>query len=151
MRRPLIATLLTVSVFTALLPLLPVTAAAQQAPLQQAESMPRLDQSQLPPLPPVIPAAERNRLVLLATGAGAAIGVIVVDLVTGGMLLSPLGLPGAAAILTFGGGGAAVAAPTYSIAERLFASVATVGAAVGGGYVGAYVGKARPDIIRVGN
>ncbi|MEA2738486.1 MAG: hypothetical protein QOH05_1793 [Acetobacteraceae bacterium] len=157
MRPSVNAILLAASLVTALLPTAvlaqstPAPSAGRQPPAMSSEPVLRIDPSTLPPLPPVIPASERNQMVLLSTGAGAAIGVIVVDLVTGGLLLSPLGVPGAAALLTVGGGGAAVAAPTYSIAQRVLAGIATMAAAAGGGYLGAYVARSRPDFIRLGD
>jgi hypothetical protein len=85
-------------------------------------------------------------MVLVATGAGAAVGVILADLVTGGLLLAPLGVPSAATLVGFGGA-AGVAAPTYSVAQRLLAGVASIAAAIGGGYVGGYVARSRPDLV----
>lgn len=43
-------------------------------------------------------------MVLMAAGAGAAIGVLVADLVTGGPVLAPLGVPGTSSLLSFGAG-----------------------------------------------
>jgi len=131
--------LLTLSAVVGALPVLPVPAIAQPA----TAPAPAAD----PGLPQVVPAWQRNQVVLFSTGAGAAVGVIVADIVTSGALLSPLGLPGAAALLTLGG--AATAAPTYTIAQRILAGVGTVAAAAGGGYIGSYLARARPDIIRL--
>jgi len=135
------------------MPGLPRGALAQQTPAAPPAEAPqlRVDLSQLPPLPPVIPSSERQQMVLMATGAGAAIGILVVDLVSGGLLLAPLGIPGADALLRLGaGGGAAVAAPTYSIVQRGLAVIATAASAIGGGYIGSYVAKSRPDFVRLG-
>lgn len=112
-----------------------------------AQSTPQTIAADDPGLPPVLPASQRNQYVKLSTGAGAILGVIVVDIVTGGMLLSPLGLPSAAALLT--AEAVAAAPPTYSIAQRLFAGVATVAAVVGGGYFGSYLVRPSPDFIRL--
>lgn len=157
MRRPVMASLLAASVLTAAIPALPAPAAAQQqaapapAPQKPADPLLRVNPADLPPLPPVIPAAERQQMVLMASGAGAVIGVLVVDLVTGGLLLAPLGVPGATSFLSFGAGGAAAAAaPTYTIAQRVLAGAATIASAVGGGYIGSYVAKSRPDYLRLG-
>jgi hypothetical protein len=160
MRPLVIAALLTASILTTFQPSGALAQSVATQPLLPQSSVvvtaPPLDLSVLPPLPPIIPASERNRLVLLSTGAGAAFGVILVDLVTGGLLLAPLGVPGAAALFTAGGGAAATAAaaavaPVYSIAQRVLAGVATMAAAGGGGYFGAYVARSRPDFIRIGD
>jgi hypothetical protein len=136
MRQPVIAALLAISVLTAAVPLAAGTAIAQ--PVQpERPAVPAT-------LPPIIPIAPRSQMVVLASGAGAVIGVLATDIVTGGMLLSPLGLPSAAAFLTLGG-----TAPTYSIVQRVFAGIAVVAAAAGGGYLGNYVGRSRPDIVRL--
>lgn len=100
-----------------------------------------LDSSQLPSMPLRAQRDERNRSVLLATGAGAAMGILAADLVTGGLLLAPLGVP---AVGTWLGGGAAIAAPTYSLAQRFLAGVATLTAGIGGGYLGGFT--ARRDL-----
>ena len=100
-----------------------------------------LDTSQLPSVPLRAQRDERNRSVLLATGAGAAMGILAADLATGGLLLAPLGVP---AVGTWFGGGVAIAAPTYSLAQRLFAGVATLAAGIGGGYLGGFT--ARRDL-----
>lgn len=112
-----------------------------------AQSLPQAILADDPGLPPVLPASQRNQYVKLSTGAGAVLGVIVVDIVTGGMLLSPLGLPSAAAFLT--AEAMAAVPPTYSIAQRLFAGVASVAAAFGGGYFGSYLVRPSPDFIRL--
>jgi hypothetical protein len=104
-----------------------------------------IDVATLPALPPIVSAAQRDQMVFVATGAGAAVGVLVVDLVTGGLLLAPLGVPSAVSLVGFGG--AAVAAPTYSVAQRVLAGVASVATAVGGGYIGRYLASSRPDLI----
>jgi hypothetical protein len=88
-------------------------------------------------------------MVLMASGAGAAIGILLADLVTGGLLLAPLGVPSASQLFVAAGAGAA--APTYSVAQRVLAGVATMAAAVGGGYLGGYVARSRPDFIRLGD
>lgn len=144
MRRPMMASLLVASALASVLPVVPNSALAQ-APAKPSLSV---DASQLPPIPPVIPEAEREQAVLVATGAGAAVGVILADIVTGGLLLAPLGVPSAASLVGLGGGGAAAAAaPVYSAAQRFFAGVATIAVAVGGGYIGGYVARSRPDIV----
>lgn len=144
MRKLIPTTVLAAALALAALPWVPSMAVAQQ-------SAPALsvDPADLPPLPPIVSAAERNQFVLLATGAGATMGVIAVEIITGGMLLSPLGLPSAAALLTLGGGGVAIAAPTYTIAQRLLAGVATAAAAMGGGYFGGYIARSQPDFLRL--
>jgi hypothetical protein len=142
MRRPRITTVLMASALAAALPVMPRTALAQGT----SQPSVSVDTSKLPSLPPIVPAEQREQMVLVATGAGAAIGVILADMVTGGLLLAPLGVPSAATLVGFGGG-AAVAPPTYSIAQRLLAGVASIAAAVAGGYVGGYVARARPDLV----
>jgi hypothetical protein len=141
MRLTLIAWL-TASVLAGLLPMVPATALAQATPGPTL----RIDPAQLPALAPVVPMPPRNPRVPIATVAGAAISVLAVDLVTGGMLLTPLGLPAAATILSFGGG-AAVAAPAYTLTERLVALVITISAAAGGGYLGAYLAEPHPEFV----
>ena len=143
MRRPMIASLLMASALASALPVVPNSALAQ-APTKPTLSV---DPSQLPPIPPVIPAAQREQAVLVATGAGAAIGVILADIVTGGLLLAPLGVPSAVSLVGLGGGAAGAAAPVYSAAQRFFAGIATIAVAVGGGYFGGYVARSRPDIV----
>jgi hypothetical protein len=142
MRRPTIATVLMASAVAAALPMISQSAFAQGTPQPSLS----VDTSKLPPLPPIVPAEQREQMVLVATGAGAAIGVILADMVTGGLLLAPLGIPSAASLVGFGGG-AAVAPPTYSVAQRLLAGVASIAAAVGGGYIGGYVARSRPDLV----
>ena len=152
MRPRIQATVLILASLAASMPSLPRNALAQQnsaAPPPDAPYL-RVDPSQLPPLPPVIPSSERQQMVLMATGAGAAIGILVVDLVSGGLLLAPLGIPGADALLRLGAGGGAVAAPTYSFVQRGLAVIATAASAIGGGYIGSYVAKSRPDFVRLG-
>jgi xanthosine utilization system XapX-like protein len=114
---------------------------AAKAPAQALS----IDPSTLPALPPIVPAAQREQMALVATGAGAAVGVMLADIVTGGLLLAPLGVPSAVSLV--GLGGAAVAAPTYSLAQRVLAGVASVAAAIGGGYVGSYLARSRPDLV----
>jgi xanthosine utilization system XapX-like protein len=125
------------------------TGAAAKAPGETAgqTATPSLsvDLSTLPALPPIVPAAQREQMALVATGAGAAVGVLLVDIVTGGLLLAPLGVPSAVSLVGFGG--AAVAAPTYSVAQRMLAAVASVATAFGGGYIGRYLASSRPDLI----
>lgn len=125
--------------------------AASPAATAQGVNLPAAvtDPEDLPRLPPVVPEKQRTRYVWLATGAGAAIGVIVADVVTGGLLLSPLGFPSAAVALTLEAAGPAIAPPTYSIGQRLLAGVATVAAAVGGGYLGSYLGQPGPDFMGI--
>lgn len=155
MRRSTIATMLVATALATAAPIVPRPALAQTAPTQSAptQSAPNpsvptvtlnFDPAQLPPLPPIIPAARRDQTVLIATGAGAAIGVIIADLVTGGMLLAPLGVPN---VLSLGGAAVGAAAPTYSIAQRLFAGVASIAAAISGGYIGGYFARAHPDLV----
>ncbi len=60
------------------------------------------------------------------------------------MLLAPLGVPN---VLSLGGAAVGAAAPTYSIAQRLFAGVASIAAAVSGGYIGGYFARAHPDLV----
>jgi hypothetical protein len=100
-----------------------------------------------PGLPQVVPTSRRNRYVGLSTAGGAVLGVILVDIVAGGILLSPLGLPSAAALVSVEA--AAAARPTYLLVQRLFAGVATAAAAVGGGYVGSRVARPGPDFLRL--
>lgn len=100
-----------------------------------------------PPLPPVVSAEKRSRYVWVSTGAGAVIGVLLADIVTGGILMAPLGLPSAAAFLI--AGAPEIAPPTYSIAQRLLAGVATIAAVAGGGYVGKSLAKPAPDFLRL--
>jgi hypothetical protein len=118
---------------------------AAKAPGQSATPTLSIDVSKLPALPPIVSAAQRDQMVFVATGAGAAIGLMAVDLVTGGLLLAPLGVPSAVSLVGFGG--AAVAAPTYSVAQRVLAGVASVATAVAGGYIGRYLASSRPDLI----
>lgn len=108
---------------------------------QDAKPTITLDTSQLPSMPLRVQREERNRSVLMGTGAGAAVGILAADLITGGLLLAPLGIP---AVGTWLGGGVAIAAPTYSLAQRVFAGVATLAAGIGGGYLGGLV--ARRDL-----
>jgi hypothetical protein len=100
-------------------------------------------------LPPVVPAREVSELRVLIAGAGAVAGVLITDLVTGGALLAPLGLPSAASMLTIGPAVVAAVPPSFTIIERAFAGAASVAAALSGGYLGAYWGKAEPDFIRL--
>ena len=111
-----------------------------------------IDLAVLPPLPPVVPADERRQAALIATGAGAAIGILLADILTGGVLLAPLGLPSASTMFSAepaaaAAAPAAVVGPTYSVAQQLLAGVASFAAAVGGGYVGSYVARAHPDLV----
>jgi hypothetical protein len=76
---------------------------------------------------------------LVGTGAGAVVGILAADLLTGGLLLAPLGVPSVSSWL--GGGAALVAPPTYSLAQRALAGVATLAAGIGGGYLGGIVGR----------
>lgn len=113
-----------------------------------AEGRPDLavDEAQLPPLPPIYSKVERTQRSLVAAGVGAVGGVVIADAVTGGLLLAPLGLPTFATL--FGGGtaaavpgaaaagAAAVPAPTYTLVQQVLAGVASMVAALGGGYIG---------------
>lgn len=144
MRRPMIASLLVASALATALPVVPNSALAQAPPAKPILSV---DPAQLPPIPPVIPEAQREQAVLVAAGAGAAVGVILADIVTGGLLLAPLGVPSAVSLVGLGGGAAGAAAPVYSVAQRFFAGVATIAVAIGGGYIGGYVARSRPDIV----
>jgi hypothetical protein len=155
MRRTVIATALAASVFATALPAAPPTAWAEDT--KPAISV---DVSSLPPLPPVVSADQRRRAALIATGAGAVIAVFLADIVTGGMLLAPLGVPSATSLFESGAAtpavptmtaagtaAAAIAAPTYTVAQQVLAGVASFAAAVGGGYIGSYLGRARPDLV----
>lgn len=108
-----------------------------------AEGRPDLaiDEAQLPPLPPVYSQVERTQHSLVAAGVGAVGGVVIADVVTGGLLLAPLGLPTFATLLGGGppaaaAGAAAVPAPTYTLVQQVLAGVASMVAALGGGYIG---------------
>jgi hypothetical protein len=156
MRRAVIATAVAASVFATTLPAGPPTAWAQDT--KPAISV---DVSSLPPLPPLVSADQRRRAALIATGAGAVIAVFLADIVTGGMLLAPLGVPSATSLFESGAAAApaapamtatgtaavAIAAPTYTVAQQVLAGVASFAAAVGGGYIGSYLGRARPDLV----
>lgn len=100
---------------------------------QEAKSRIELDLSKLPALPTPELREERSRAVLMASGAGAVMGILAADLVTGGILLAPLGVPSVAAWFN---AVAALPPPTYSLAQRALAGVATLAAGVGGGYLG---------------
>jgi hypothetical protein len=96
-----------------------------------------VDSTRLPPLIMVQPKSERDRQSLIAAGAGAVIGIVAVDVVTGGLALAPLGLPTFASLT--GGGAAAAPAPTYTLVQQVLAGLTTMVAALGGGYVGMVV------------
>ncbi len=155
MRRAVIASAVAASVFATALPTAPPRAWAEDT-----KPAITVDVSSLPPLPPVVSADQRRRAALVATGAGAVIAVFLADIVTGGMLLAPLGVPSAtslfeggaatpavSAMTATGAAAAAIAAPTYSVAQQVLAGVASFAAAVGGGYIGSYLGRARPDLV----
>lgn len=104
------------------------------------------DESKLPRMDSPTQYEDRSRPMLLGTGAGAVLGILAADLLTGGLLLAPLGVP---AVATWLGAGAALAAPpTYSLAQRLLAGVATLAAGVGGGYLGGIVGRQQQQPLR---
>jgi hypothetical protein len=109
------------------------------AAAQEAKPAITLDMSKLPPLVPTTQHEGRARGMLIGTGAGAVIGILAADLLTGGLLLAPLGVPSVSSWL--GGGAALAAPPTYSLAQRALAGVATLAAGVGGGYLGGLVGR----------
>jgi hypothetical protein len=160
MRRAVSATVLAASVFAAALPSAPHSALAQATSQTASKPPVVVDLAELPPLPPVVPSDERRQAALIATGAGAAIGVLLADILTGGMLLAPLGVPSASALFSAqpaavaapavaatGAAVTAVAVPTYTVAQELLAGVASFAAAVGGGYVGSYLARTRPDLV----
>lgn len=97
-----------------------------------------VDQTRLPPLLIVQPKAERDRQSLVAAGVGAVAGIVVVDVVTGGLALAPLGLPTFAS-LTAPAGAAPAAPVTYTMIQQILAGLTTMVAALGGGYVGMLV------------
>jgi hypothetical protein len=121
----------------------PGALAQSSATLLPATLLP-VDRSALPQPPIYVAPAERNKAKLFATGAGAAVGIVVVDVLSGGLLLAPLGLPafgelfgaGARAPAPVGAVVAAVPEVTYSISQRVLAAVGTMAAALGGGYLG---------------
>jgi len=108
------------------------------AAAQDAKPAITLDMSKLPRQVPGTQHENRQRGMLMGTGAGAVIGILAADLLSGGLLLAPLGVPSVSSWL---GGGAALAPPTYSLAQRALAGVATLAAGVGGGYLGGIVGR----------
>jgi hypothetical protein len=152
-------------------PLGPSSALAQQAADEAGKNPP----SQLPPLRPIVVTTERKPISILAGGIGAAVGIIVVDAIVGGLLLPPLGLPSGAVILGLAGAAAeapaaaaaapvaaaagaapAVAAvraalpavvPSFTVAERLFAVVGSIASGVGGGYLGTWLVRPTPDFV----
>jgi hypothetical protein len=113
---------------------------APMALAQDARPELSVDAARLPPLMIVQPKTERDRQSLIAAGAGAIIGIVAADVVTGGLLLAPLGLPTFSSLV--GGGAAAAApavAPTYTVVQQITAGLSTLVAALGGGYVGMLV------------
>jgi len=116
---------------------------ATPALAQEARPDFSVNEALLPPLIVVQPKNERDRQSLVAAGAGAIIGIVAVDVVTGGLLLAPLGLPTFSSM--FGGGAAAAAgaaavpAPTYTVVQQILGGVSTMVAALGGGYIGMLV------------
>jgi hypothetical protein len=125
----------------AMLSLVPSGALAQDV----AKPAPHFDPSQLPPLPPVVPVEQRQRTLVVSEGAGAVFGVLLVDFVSGGLLLTPLGVPSAATL--FSAASPAIVQPAYTVTQQALAGLATFAAAMGGGYVGSYFGRARPDLV----
>ena len=101
-----------------------------------------LDISKLPPMPAPPMREARNRAVLIATGAGAAVGILAADILTGGILLAPLGIPSVSAWF---GAAAAVPAPTYTLGQRVVAGVATLAAGMRGGYLGGLSAREQSD------
>ncbi len=114
-----------------------------------AEGRPDLavDEAQLPALPMLYSKAERTQRSLLAGGIGAVGGIVIADVITGGLLLAPLGLPTIAALsgAAPAPAGAAAAAPTYSFIQQVMAGVASLVAALGGGYIGMHVAGPPAD------
>jgi hypothetical protein len=107
-------------------------AAAEDAPAE-----PHAEGSEPPIVRPIVVNSERKALTALGTGVGAALGIILVDVVTAGALLPPLGLPTGAAILSFVGGvlaeipaalTAAPAAPAAAVPAAAPAVAATAAA-----------------------
>jgi hypothetical protein len=152
MRQAVIVTALVAALFTFALP--------GCAWAQVAKPPLSVDLSVLPPMPTVVSAEQRRQEALVATGAGASIAILLADLLTGGMLLAPLGIPSAASL--FGAGAAAPAAvavaavpaavpaavdlvPTYTVSQQLLAGIGTFAAAVGGGYIGGYLAGTHAD------
>jgi hypothetical protein len=134
------------AVVLAMLAALPLSGLPGAATAFAQEARPDLsiNTALLPPLLVVQPKSERDRQSLVAAGAGAIVGIVAVDVVTGGLLLAPLGLPSFSSL--FGGGGAAVAvpAPTYTVVQQITAGLSTMVAALGGGYVGMLVAGPVP-------
>ena len=91
------------------LPTLGATLGAATASAQDAKPEFAVDETRLPPLLIVQPKAERDRQSLIAAGIGAVAGIVVADVVTGGLLLLPLGLPSFSSLV--GGGAGAAAGP----------------------------------------
>jgi len=155
MRRSTIAVLLVAATVATVVPVAPRAALAQDAAKPAPSPALTVDPAQLPPLPRVIPAGRQEQMILVATGAGAAITVILADILTGGLLLAPLGVPGTGSLLGLSGGtpatvaaaAAAAAAPVYSVTQRLIAGIVTIAAAWGGGYLGGYLARTHPDLL----
>ncbi len=110
--------------------------AVQPRPAAAGEARPdfSVDPGSLPAPPQILTRAERDQQAMVAAATGAVAGIVVADVLTGGLLLAPLGLPAFATLM--GGGAAAVPAPTYTVVQQVLAGVASLTAALGGGYVG---------------
>jgi hypothetical protein len=129
-------------------------AGGQKAGSQEAQPEFSVDAARLPEVPQVQSKLERERQTLLAAGIGGVLGIVAADVLTGGLLLAPLGLPTFSALV--GGGAAAtpaaaaapavaVAAPTYTVAQQVLAGMTSMLAALGGGYIGTQVaGPVQP-------
>jgi hypothetical protein len=115
--------------------------APAKARAQDARPEFSIDQMRLPPLLLVQPKAERDQQSLLAAGVGAVAGIVVVDVVTGGLALAPLGLPTFASLTAapVAAGAAAPAPVTYTLVQQVLAGVTTMVATLGGGYIGMLV------------
>ncbi len=157
MRRSTIAVLLMAATVASGVPAVPSVALAQDAAKPTIAPMLSIDPAQLPPLPRVVPAGRQEQMILVATGAGAAITVILVDVISGGLLLAPLGVTGSGSLFGFGGGAAplsaaaaaaaAAAVPVYTVSQRLISGIVTIAIAWGGGYLGGHLASTHPELL----
>lgn len=107
------------------------------APALPPPALPPVDRGLLPEPPRFESLEDRSKLKLFATGAGAMVGIVVVDAASGGLLLAPLGLPSLGGAFSAAGATAAAAPEVaYTLSQRALAAVATVAVALGGAYLG---------------
>jgi len=165
MQRSTIAIMLVAATVATVMPVMPALAqdaakppagtVATTGPAPTTGPVLAIDPAQLPPLPHIVPSGKQDQMALVATGAGAAIAVILADIVTGGLLLAPLGVTGTGSLLGLGGAApataaaaaAAAAAPVYSVAQRLISGIITIAVAWGGGYLGGHIARTHPELL----